>query len=85
MGDFLTTYAAVRFSTGKKAPSITGNLLQAGAKLIWCGVLLLPALFQALRYLVWLSIDHTPPPVPQGAQRGAFQASIDDLTETMKD
>jgi hypothetical protein len=62
-----------------------GNLLQAGAKLIWCGVLLLPALFQALRYLVWLSIDHTPPPVPQGAQRGAFQASIDDLTETMKD
>jgi hypothetical protein len=83
---FLTTYAAVRFSTGKKAPSITGNLLRAAATLLYAGALLIPALFQAVRYLVWLAVDHSPPPPRPAFNTGRprrFEDSVADLQEDM--
>jgi hypothetical protein len=80
---FLSTYSALRL-TGHKGPQVAGPLLKAAALIVYATIMLPVA---GLRLLAGIHIHQqppTPPPTPQGAERGAFAASVDQLQEDMK-
>lgn len=78
---FLSTYAAVRFAGGKKAPGILGPLLKAAGLILYAAILLPIA---GLRLLAGISLKPVPPAPLRTGERGSFQASINDLQEDMK-
>jgi len=84
MTSFLSTYAAIRFTTGKKAPGVLGPLVKVFILIVWM-TLLLPI---ALAELVLKALNEArKPPPPERNRNGSywhFQDSIDELTEAMK-
>ena len=84
---FLTTYTAIRFTTGKKAPGIVWPLMKAFA--IICYIMMsLPihlALLVRKRALAAnAAAQHPPRPVTANGYPRNFQDHIDDLQEEMK-
>ena len=86
--DLLTTYTAIRFSTGKKAPGVAGPLLKAGAIIVYLFAAVPVHLGLALRKRA-LAAATAPKPAPprpttaNGYPRN-FHDHIDDLQEDMK-
>lgn len=81
---FLSTYAAIRLTTGKRAPSISGRLLKAAGLTTLATALVPVAGFRLLAGIRLTPQQPAPPTPPQGAERGAFGASVDQLQEDMK-
>jgi hypothetical protein len=85
---FLSTYAAVRFSTGKKAPGVVMPLMKAFGLICYC-ILVLPIyLLRLLLTLVQHRLDRQAPTQPRptfptGRPR-RFSDSVADLQEDMK-
>jgi hypothetical protein len=88
---FLSTYAGVRFATGKKAPGVAWPLIKAAGLIVWMAILLPVALVQFIANNVRVSIPadptpYTPPPKRPTTHRGyprRFDDHIIDLTEDM--
>lgn len=88
MNNFLSTYAAVRFTTGKKAPGVVWPLMKAFGLICYC-TLVLP--IYLLRLLLTHLANQRPTPTPP-APRPTFQTgrprrfadSVADLQEDMK-
>ena len=84
---FLSTYAAVRFSTGKKAPGVLTPLLKAGGIIVYlfAAVPVHLGLLLRKKALAATAPKHAPPrqTFPSGRPRN-FQDHINDLQEDMK-
>lgn len=81
---FLSTYAAVRFSTGKKAPGVVFPLLKAFALICYCVLLLPVVLIQMILRARPGPPQPTPPPTTASGYPRRFQDHIDQLQEDMK-